>query len=86
MKALAVSAEARQQTERHANLVMRMAALTAREREVARRVARGQTNPAIAADLNVALRTIKLYRQHAMEKLGAGSLAELVRIADELGM
>ena len=63
-----------------------MATLSQRERDVARRVVRGQTNPAIAQALGIALRTVKLHRQHAMEKLAAGSLAELVRLADEIGL
>jgi len=49
-------------------------------------VAQGLTNPTIAAQLGLALRTVKLHRQNAMEKLGASHTAELVRMADEGGL
>jgi two-component system, LuxR family, response regulator FixJ len=63
------------------NLAQRIATLSAREREIARRVAQGQSNPRIAADLGIALRTVKLHRQRAIEKLGAAGLPDLVRMA-----
>lgn len=82
-KALGESSKRQQQQARHSALAARIATLTDREREIARRVAAGQTNPAIAAELGIALRTVKLYRQRAMEKVGAGGTADLVRIADQ---
>ncbi len=85
-KALQVSADRSAQRLRAAALTTRIASLTPREREVARDVAQGLTNPAIAIKLGLALRTVKLYRQNAMEKLGASSTAELVRLADEAGL
>lgn len=85
-KALATSTERHAQRQRQSGLAARSASLTPREREIARRVAAGQTNPAIADALGIALRTVKLHRQRAMEKVGAGSTADLVRIADEGGL
>ena len=85
-KALIVSTERHANYLRAANLSARIASLTAREREVARYVAQGLTNPAIAIKLGLALRTVKLYRQNATEKLAACTTAELVRIADEGGL
>jgi two-component system response regulator FixJ len=82
-KALATSTERQQQRLRQSELAGRIAKLTEREREIARRVALGQTNPVIAEQLGIALRTVKLHRQRAMEKVGAGGTAELVRIAGE---
>lgn len=84
--ALAVSVQRQQQRLRQSTLSARVALLTQREREIAGRVAAGQTNPMIADALNIALRTVKLHRQRAMEKLGASCTADLVRIADEGGL
>jgi two-component system response regulator FixJ len=85
-KALAISTERRAQRLRAVDLASRIASLTSRERQVARDVAHGQTNPAIADKLGIALRTVKLHRQNAMEKLGINTTAELVRLADEGGL
>ena len=83
VKALAVSAARLLLRERKNDLAARIESLTERERDIVRRVVSGQTNPAIAEELAIALRTVKLYRQRAMEKLGATGVADLVRIADE---
>jgi FixJ family two-component response regulator len=82
-KALATSTARQTQRGRQAELALRIATLTDRERDIARRVAQGQTNPAIAEQLGIALRTVKLHRQRALEKVGASGTADLVRIADE---
>jgi len=82
-KALVISAERHSQRVRKVNLAAQIATLTERERDIARRVAAGQTNPAIADELGIALRTVKLHRQRAMEKIGAVKMTDLVRIADE---
>lgn len=85
-KALTLSSERQQQHVRQTSLAAQIASLTARERDIARRVVAGQTNPEIASALGIALRTVKLHRQRAMEKIGARGTAELVRIADEGGL
>lgn len=85
-KAIAMSQQRQQQRVNQTELAHRMASLTPREREIARRAATGQTNPAIASELGIALRTVKLHRQRAMEKLGASGTADLVRIADKGGL
>lgn len=85
-KALKLSTERQQTQERKAELARRVATLTERERDVARRVASGQTNPAIADELGISLRSVKRYRQNAVEKVGAAGTADLVRIADEAGI
>ncbi len=82
-KALSLSAQRHEQYTRQTALSERIAQLTPRERDIARRVAAGQTNPAIAKALDIALRTVKLHRQRAFEKLHADCTADLVRIADE---
>ena len=83
VSALSVSATRHLQRERKTDLLARIGSLTERERDIVKRVVSGQTNPAIAEELAIALRTVKLHRQRAMEKLGAGRMADLVRIAGE---
>jgi FixJ family two-component response regulator len=56
--------------------------LTAREREVLALVARGRLNKEIAWELGTAERTVKAHRARVMEKTGATSVADLVRLAD----
>lgn len=60
--------------------------LTSREREVLAHVVSGKLNKQIAFDLGAAERTIKAHRASIMEKLGVQSVAELVRLAQELGI
>ncbi len=60
--------------------------LTAREQEVMRLVTAGLMNKQIAGKLGVSEITVKVHRGNAMRKMGAKSLAELVRMADALGV
>jgi FixJ family two-component response regulator len=76
----------RQERARHRFIEQRYAMLTAREREVLRHVVSGQLNKQIAADLGTSEKTIKVHRSRVMQKMAAGSLAELVRMADEAGI
>jgi len=64
----------------------RYAQLTPREREVMALVVAGLLNKQIAHELATAERTIKFHRAHIMQKMGAESLAALVRMADQLGL
>lgn len=61
----------------------RMSQLTPREREVLDLVTQGKANKVIAGDLNVSQRTVEIHRARVMEKMGAGSLAHLVRMVIE---
>lgn len=63
-----------------------MASLTPREREVFELVVRGRMNKQIAAQLGATERTIKAHRHRVMEKMKVQSLAELVSIAERLGI
>ena len=85
-KALAVSVEQRRLRERQVDLVLRIASLTRRESEVARLVAQGQINRDIGRQLGMALRTVKLHRQRAMEKLDVSRVVDLARLVDESGL
>lgn len=69
-----------------ANLQSLFEALTAREREVLALVASGLMNKQIAAELGLAEITVKIYRGHVMKKMGAGSLADLIRMTETLGI
>jgi FixJ family two-component response regulator len=60
--------------------------LTAREREVMALVVTGRLNKQIAADLNVGEVTVKVHRGQVMRKMHVKSVAELVRVADKLGI
>jgi FixJ family two-component response regulator len=60
--------------------------LTTREREVLALVASGLMNKQIAAELGLAEITVKIHRGHIMKKMGARSLADLVRKAETLGI
>jgi FixJ family two-component response regulator len=58
----------------------RYEALTAKEREVLRHISAGDANKIVARKMNVSLRTVELHRQNVFTKMGADSLAELVRM------
>ncbi len=69
-----------------AELQKRASQLTPREQQVFRRVAAGQLNKQIAAELGTAEQTVKLQRAQVMKKMGMQSLASLVRAAGLLGL
>lgn len=84
--ALGRDAARRRQTSELEGLRARVAALTDRQREVWLRVVGGQLNKQIAIDLGIGDRTVKLHRAKVMAKLHARSTADLVRIAERLGL
>lgn len=57
-----------------------VASLTPREREVMERVVAGRHNREIAAELRISARTVEVHKARMMDKLGAGSVADLVRL------
>jgi FixJ family two-component response regulator len=63
----------------------RYASLTPREREVMALVVRGQLNKQVGGDLGISEVTVKAHRGRMMQKMEAGSLAELVNMAARLG-
>jgi FixJ family two-component response regulator len=70
--------------ERRKVIAARFAQLTQREREVVERVIAGQLNRVIAEELGISIKTVEVHRAHIMEKLGVGSVAELVHATLEL--
>jgi FixJ family two-component response regulator len=63
------------------NVVERIERLTLRQRQVFEKVLAGQANKVIAFELGVSQKTVETHRARIMRKLGASSLAELVRIS-----
>lgn len=85
-EALDRSRKAREQQAATEDLRRRFGSLTPREREVMERVVAGLLNKQIGAELGTSETTVKIQRHQVMEKMGAGSLPELVRMADRLGI
>jgi FixJ family two-component response regulator len=71
---------------RTAEILERVKLLTPRETEVFALVVTGMLNKQIAAALGIGEKTVKVHRAHVMEKMQAGSVAELVRLADRAGV
>ena len=69
-----------------AELQERYATLTERERQIMSLVVVGRANKQIAAELNLSEMTVKVHRGQVMRKMQAGSLPELVRMADRVGV
>jgi FixJ family two-component response regulator len=69
-----------------ANLQSHFETLTSRERDVLALVSTGMLNKQIAAELGLAEITVKIYRGHVMRKMGARSLADLIRMTEALGI
>lgn len=82
-KAIERDRSRRQENRRLAELRERLDSLTPREREVMRGVIAGKLNKEIAAELGASERTIKIHRANLMRKMGAASLADLVRMAEK---
>ncbi|WP_089726115.1 response regulator transcription factor [Candidatus Thiosymbion oneisti] len=66
---------------RRAEIAVRLAELTPREHEVMEMVTEGRANKEIATVLGVSAKTVEAHRARVMDKMGASSLAELVRMA-----
>src|SRR3984893_18107702 len=76
----------RQQAAEIATLRKRLESLTPREREVLPLVVSGFLNKQIAGEIGTSENTVKVHRSQLMRKMGADSLAELVRLAERIGI
>jgi RNA polymerase sigma factor (sigma-70 family) len=85
-RALARAQRSLEQHQRLRNLRELLSSLTRRERQVFELVVQGKMNKQIAFDLGTTERTIKAQRQRMMRKLNATSIAELVSMAERLGI
>lgn len=79
-EALNVDAGQREEVAGLEDIRARVASLTRREREVFERVAEGQANKVVAIELGISERTVEIHRSQVMQKTGARSLADLVRM------
>lgn len=80
-RALAHAAARREQASAAAAARARVSQLTEREREVFELLVEGHPNKVIAANLNISPRTVEIHRSRVMDKTGARSLSDLVRMA-----
>jgi len=85
-RAMARQHAARTQRGRLETFRVHLATLTQRERQVFDLIVRGRINKQIAHELGTTERTVKAHRHQVMEKMQVHSLAELVSIAERLGM
>jgi two-component system, LuxR family, response regulator FixJ len=74
----------RQELRKREQIRERRDSLTPREQEVLELVTSGKANKVMAADLGVSQRTVEIHRARVMEKMGAASLAQLVRMVIDL--
>ena len=83
-RALEHDRDARAKRAELARLLQRESRLTTRERAVLAQIVNGKLNKQVAAELGIAVGTVKVFRRRLMKKMGARSLAELVRMADRM--
>ena len=85
-QALARDRQARAQRAEKAALRRRFEALTPRQRDVMAHMVAGLLNKQIASELGTSEATVKTHRKQVMAKMRAESLADLIRLADQLGL
>lgn len=83
-KALEQDKETRENLREHGRIRARIASLTPREKEVLELLTTGKANKMMAQDLGLSQRTVEIHRAHVMEKMGARSVAQLVRMVMDL--
>jgi len=86
VRALELDARARLERGQLERIQARYASLTSREREVFSEIIAGRLNKQAALTLGIAERTVKLHRSRVLEKMDAGSVADLVRMAEALDL
>ena len=84
-RAIARDRSSRAALEERDRIRARLGSLTPREREVLQLMTRGKPNKVMAAELGLSQRTVEIHRAHVMEKTGASSIAQLVRMVLDSG-
>src|SRR5690606_22989228 len=84
-KALEKDRQSREMLREREQIRRRLDSLTARERQVLDLMIQGTQNKVMAAHLGISQRTVEIHRAHVMEKLGAHSVAQLVRMVLDAG-
>ena len=84
--ALDTAVRAREIDEANADIALRVASLSQRERQVLDGLVAGHANKVIAGDLDISPRTVEIYRANVMTKMRANSVSELVRLAMRAGI
>ena len=79
-------ADARQLQAEKTSIQAKIATLTPREQQVMAHVVAGRLNKQIAGDLGTVEKTIKVHRSRMMGKLGMRTVADLVRMAEKIGL
>jgi FixJ family two-component response regulator len=85
-RALQTGSERRRRQQLRASERARLATLTPREHEVLAGIVAGLRNKQIGARLDICEKTVKVHRAHVMEKMAVRSVADLVRMAEHLGV
>ncbi len=85
-RGVAASADVHEERARLQWLHRRLELLTAREREVFELVVAGYLNKQIGAHLGISEKTVKVHRARVMRKMSARSIAQLARVAEQLGI
>ena len=85
-RALTLSRQANTEAAERSDIERRVRTLTPREREVMALVVRGLLNKQIAAELGAAEKTVKVHRGRVMQKMQANSVADLVHMAERIGI
>lgn len=85
-EAIKLCGDTKKESDEKLRMKLLMDKLTPREFEIFRYILTGMLNKQIAAELNIAEPTVKIHRGNIMHKLGINSAAEMVRIAERLGI
>jgi FixJ family two-component response regulator len=85
-KAIELDAQNRRKQSERTDVEAKIALLTPREREVMNLLVLGKSNKVIAYELGISQKTVDFHRAHTLEKMGVGSVVELVRLTQRAGL